>query len=145
MYCSYHQNYHPLFISQPHTLLFLLTQIHMASCPPFDFSGKYYQTSSDGCLRQTSFFAGKAVLNQGVGYSVILGFGAFFAFFTSFLVRTSVFSSLINYLLLVSVNVYWRRFGSRNVMLELVIRQSGSTRLEEMLKQDSLQVLLYLR
>nr|XP_043629401.1 urea-proton symporter DUR3 [Erigeron canadensis] len=58
----------------------------MATCPPLDFSGKYYQTSGDSCLRQNSFFEGKAVLNQGVGYSVILGFGAFFAFFTSFLV-----------------------------------------------------------
>ncbi|KAK1417843.1 hypothetical protein QVD17_26977 [Tagetes erecta] len=58
----------------------------MASCPPFDFSGEYYHTSGDNCVRQSSFFAGKAVLNQGVGYSVILGFGAFFAFFTSFLV-----------------------------------------------------------
>ncbi|KAI3703619.1 hypothetical protein L1987_73811 [Smallanthus sonchifolius] len=58
----------------------------MATCPPFDFSGKYYQTSGDGCMRQDSFFGGKAVLNQIVGYSVILGFGAFFAFFTSFLV-----------------------------------------------------------
>ncbi|XP_076944569.1 urea-proton symporter DUR3-like [Bidens hawaiensis] len=59
----------------------------MATCPPFDFSGKYYETSGDStCVRQSSFFAGKAVLNQGVGYSVILGFGAFFAFFTSFLV-----------------------------------------------------------
>lgn len=37
-------------------------------------------------MRQSSFFQGKAVLNQGVGYSVILGFGAFFALFTSFLV-----------------------------------------------------------
>lgn len=61
----------------------------MASCPPFDFSGKYYQTSGDACLRQSNFFGGKAVLNQGVGYSVILGFGAFFAFFTSFLVSTT--------------------------------------------------------
>nr|AZL41241.1 high affinity plasma membrane urea transporter [Ceanothus thyrsiflorus] len=62
----------------------------MASqCPPFEFSGKYYHVSGDGsgsCVRQNSFFEGKAVLNQGVGYSVILGFGAFFAVFTSFLV-----------------------------------------------------------
>ncbi|KAM7264283.1 hypothetical protein ACFE04_001966 [Oxalis oulophora] len=58
------------------------------SCPPFGFSGKYYYNSDDGlsCVRQTSFFEGKAVLNQSVGYSVILGFGAFFAIFTSFLV-----------------------------------------------------------
>ncbi|KAK2991307.1 hypothetical protein RJ640_024572 [Escallonia rubra] len=60
----------------------------VASCPPFGFSGKYYHLSGDGgsCVRQSSFFEGKTVLNQGVGYSVILGFGAFFAFFTSFLV-----------------------------------------------------------
>ncbi|KVH91478.1 Sodium/solute symporter [Cynara cardunculus var. scolymus] len=57
------------------------------TCSPFQFSGNYYQLSGDGsCVRQSSFFGGKAVLNQGVGYSVILGFGAFFAFFTSFLV-----------------------------------------------------------
>ncbi|KAL5864162.1 hypothetical protein ACOSQ3_001676 [Xanthoceras sorbifolium] len=58
-------------------------------CPPFGFSGKYYHVAGDasgGCMRQSSFFQGKPVLNQGVGYSVILGFGAFFAFFTSFLV-----------------------------------------------------------
>ena len=60
----------------------------MASCPPFEFSSKYYQVSDGGgCVRQSSFFQGKAVLNQGVGYSVILGFGAFFAVFTSFLVN----------------------------------------------------------
>ncbi|PPS11369.1 hypothetical protein GOBAR_AA09272 [Gossypium barbadense] len=56
-------------------------------CPPFEFSGKYYDVQEGiGCVRQNSFFEGKAVLNQGLGYSVILGFGAFFAFFTSFLV-----------------------------------------------------------
>ncbi|XP_051137330.1 urea-proton symporter DUR3 [Andrographis paniculata] len=56
-------------------------------CPPLGFSGRYYrQDSGSGCLRQTSFFGGKPVLNQGVGYSVILGFGAFFAVFTSLLV-----------------------------------------------------------
>ncbi|KAM7490937.1 hypothetical protein LguiA_033858 [Lonicera macranthoides] len=59
----------------------------MATCPPLGFSGEYYRSSGDGsCVRQGSFFEGKAVLNQGVGYSVILGFGAFFAIFTSFLV-----------------------------------------------------------
>uniref|UniRef100_A0A803MCX0 Urea-proton symporter DUR3 n=1 Tax=Chenopodium quinoa TaxID=63459 RepID=A0A803MCX0_CHEQI len=55
-------------------------------CPPFGFAGKYYLNSEGSCVRQTSFFGGKPVLNQGVGYSVILGFGAFFAVFTSFLV-----------------------------------------------------------
>ncbi|KAL6005889.1 urea active transporter [Asimina triloba] len=59
----------------------------MASCPPFGYSSEYYSRSEGGdCVRQSSFFQGKPVLNQGVGYSVILGFGAFFAFFTSFLV-----------------------------------------------------------
>ncbi|XP_044503572.1 urea-proton symporter DUR3-like [Mangifera indica] len=60
----------------------------VSQCPPFSFSGKYYHVSEDGegCVRQSSFFQGKTVLNQGVGYSVILGFGAFFAVFTSFLV-----------------------------------------------------------
>ncbi|CAN1143991.1 Urea-proton symporter DUR3 [Linum perenne] len=60
----------------------------MASkCPPFDFSAKYYSgDGGGGCERQSSFFEGKPILGQGVGYSVILGFGAFFAVFTSFLV-----------------------------------------------------------
>ncbi|URD96286.1 Sodium:solute symporter family [Musa troglodytarum] len=58
-----------------------------SSCSPLGFGEKYYSLSSDGqCVRQSSFFGGKPVLNQGVGYSVILGFGAFFAVFTSFLV-----------------------------------------------------------
>ncbi|KAK9007765.1 hypothetical protein V6N11_074683 [Hibiscus sabdariffa] len=56
-------------------------------CPPLDFSGSYYDFHQGiGCVRQGSFFQGKAVLNQGLGYAVILAFGAFFAFFTSFLV-----------------------------------------------------------
>ncbi|KAJ9134972.1 hypothetical protein P3X46_032200 [Hevea brasiliensis] len=61
-----------------------------SGCPPFQFSAKYYHyqvsENGDGCLRQPSFFQGRPVLNQGVGYSVILGFGVFFAVFTSFLV-----------------------------------------------------------
>ncbi|XP_042503528.1 urea-proton symporter DUR3-like [Macadamia integrifolia] len=56
-------------------------------CPPFGLSAQYYTVGNDGsCIRQSSFFDGSASLNQGVGYGVILGFGAFFAFFTSFLV-----------------------------------------------------------
>lgn len=58
----------------------------LTNCPPFPHSAKYYHEDGGSCVRQTSFFGGKAVLNQGVGYSVILGFGAFFAVFTSFLV-----------------------------------------------------------
>ncbi|KAJ4729089.1 urea-proton symporter DUR3-like [Melia azedarach] len=60
--------------------------VSVSECPPFGFSGKYYHEDGGGCVRQSSFFQGKPVLNQGVGYSVILGFGAFFAVFTSFLV-----------------------------------------------------------
>lgn len=63
-------------------------------CPPFDFSAEYYEAAGAGrCVRQSSFFNDKAVLDQGIGYSVILGFGAFFAFFTSFLVSLHSFSS----------------------------------------------------
>ncbi|GMQ03931.1 hypothetical protein CsSME_00049537 [Camellia sinensis var. sinensis] len=58
----------------------------LPNCPPFEFAAKYYSGTGDSCVRQSSFFGGKAVLNQGVGYSVILGFGAFFAVSTSFLV-----------------------------------------------------------
>ncbi|KAL3689745.1 hypothetical protein R1sor_016054 [Riccia sorocarpa] len=57
------------------------------SCPPdLDFGQKYYSEVNGVCTRQTSFFGGQPVLGEGVGYAVVLGFGAFFAFFTSFLV-----------------------------------------------------------
>ncbi|KAL3694328.1 hypothetical protein R1sor_007979 [Riccia sorocarpa] len=56
------------------------------SCPPdLDFGSKYYSIVNGVCTRDTSFFGGQPVLAQGVGYAVVLGFGAFFAFFTSFL------------------------------------------------------------
>ncbi|CAL5436042.1 unnamed protein product [Camellia sinensis] len=57
----------------------------LPNCPPFEFTAKYYSCTGDSCVRQSSCFGGKAILNQGVGYSVILGFGPFFAVFTSFL------------------------------------------------------------
>lgn len=57
-----------------------------ATCPPTGLNGKYYVTEGGQCIRQSSFFEGKVILEQGVGYSVIIGFGAFFAVFTSFLV-----------------------------------------------------------
>ena len=51
---------------------------------------KYYFPLENGtCARQASFFGNEALLSQGVGYSIVLGFGAFFAVFTSFLVPTS--------------------------------------------------------
>ncbi|CAL5443248.1 unnamed protein product [Camellia sinensis] len=59
----------------------------LPNCPPFEFATKYYSGMGDSCVTQSSFFGGKVVLNQGVWYSVILGFGAFFAVFTSFLDR----------------------------------------------------------
>ncbi|PTQ26819.1 hypothetical protein MARPO_0339s0001, partial [Marchantia polymorpha] len=57
------------------------------SCPPdLTFGAKYYSLVDGVCTRDTSFFGDKPVLGQSVGYAVVLGFGAFFAFFTSFLV-----------------------------------------------------------
>ncbi|WOL04353.1 urea-proton symporter DUR3 [Canna indica] len=57
------------------------------TCPPLGFGAEYYTATSDGrCVRQSSYFGDNPVLNQGVGYSVVLGFGAFFAVFTSLLV-----------------------------------------------------------
>ncbi|GMQ06942.1 hypothetical protein CsSME_00051344 [Camellia sinensis var. sinensis] len=61
----------------------------LPNCPPFEFATKYYSGMGDSCVTQSSFFGGKVVLNQGVWYSVILGFGAFFAVFTSFLDKLS--------------------------------------------------------
>ncbi|KAG2282995.1 hypothetical protein Bca4012_051673 [Brassica carinata] len=57
-----------------------------ARCPPFDFSAKYYHGGGSECERQKNFFDDSTRLDQSVGYAVILGFGAFFAVFTSFLV-----------------------------------------------------------
>ncbi|CAN7043391.1 hypothetical protein BRARA_B02831 [Brassica rapa] len=58
----------------------------LARCPPFDFSAKYYHGGGSECERQKNFFDDSTRLDQSVGYAVILGFGAFFAVFTSFLV-----------------------------------------------------------
>jgi hypothetical protein len=59
-----------------------------AVCPPgLPWGAKYYTDVGGVCTRDTSFFGGKPVLNQGVGYAVVLGFGAIFAVATSFLVR----------------------------------------------------------
>ncbi|KAI5056646.1 hypothetical protein GOP47_0028464 [Adiantum capillus-veneris] len=46
----------------------------------------YYTEQAGACVRQDSYFEGAALLSQGVGYGIVLGFGAFFAVFTSFLV-----------------------------------------------------------
>ncbi|KAH7430303.1 hypothetical protein KP509_09G092500 [Ceratopteris richardii] len=46
----------------------------------------YFTESNGECLRQKSFFEDTALLSQGVGYAIVLGFGAFFAVFTSLLV-----------------------------------------------------------
>ncbi|KAL0324110.1 UNVERIFIED_CONTAM: Urea-proton symporter DUR3 [Sesamum calycinum] len=81
----------------------LMASSPATSCPPFKFSAKYYHEDGGGCFRQASFFEGKAVLNQGVGYSVILGFGL---------------SSL-------SLPLSW--CGWRRGMWVLVTRQNGST------------------
>jgi SSS family transporter len=58
-----------------------------AVCPPgLPWGAKYYTDVGGVCTRDSSFFGGKPVLNQGVGYAVVLGFGAIFALVTSFLV-----------------------------------------------------------
>jgi len=55
---------------------------------PVDLPGlKYYSVIDGVCTRQESFFGGKPLLSQGIGYAVVLGFGALFALVTSFLVQ----------------------------------------------------------
>eukprot|EP00850_Spirogloea_muscicola_P004680 SM000020S06030 [mRNA] locus=s20:509810:514323:- [translate_table: standard] len=58
------------------------------NCPPDGVGlAKYYYVGPGGeCVRQASMFGGKALLSQGVGYGIVLGFGVFFAVFTSWLV-----------------------------------------------------------
>uniref|UniRef100_A0A0D9XMY9 Urea-proton symporter DUR3 n=1 Tax=Leersia perrieri TaxID=77586 RepID=A0A0D9XMY9_9ORYZ len=57
-------------------------------CPPAElgFGAEYYSVVNGVCSRAGSYFGGKPVLTQAVGYAVVLGFGAFFALFTTFLV-----------------------------------------------------------
>jgi urea-proton symporter len=61
------------------------------ACPPpgLGFGGQYYSVVDGVCTRAASYFGEKPVLDQAVGYAVVLGFGAFFALFTSFLVKIS--------------------------------------------------------
>jgi SSS family transporter len=65
-------------------------KLAMASgvCPPAElgFGAEYYSVVNGVCSRAGSYFGGRPVLTQAVGYAVVLGFGAFFALFTSFLV-----------------------------------------------------------
>ncbi|CAI5528189.1 unnamed protein product [Closterium sp. Naga37s-1] len=58
------------------------------NCPPGGFGmPQYFSTGSNGqCQQASSFFGGKPPLDISVGYAVVLGFGAFFAVFTSWLV-----------------------------------------------------------
>ncbi|CAI7926153.1 unnamed protein product [Closterium sp. NIES-53] len=57
------------------------------NCPPDGFGlPQFFYNNSGSCAQQTSFFDGQPVLSVGVGYAVVLGFGAFFAVFTSWLV-----------------------------------------------------------
>ncbi|KAI5076039.1 hypothetical protein GOP47_0008895 [Adiantum capillus-veneris] len=51
-----------------------------------DCPDRYYTFVNGSCVRQSSFFGGTALLSQGVGYAIVLGFGALFAVLTSFLV-----------------------------------------------------------
>jgi hypothetical protein len=70
-------------------------KLAMASgvCPPAElgFGAEYYSVVNGVCSRAGSYFGGRPVLTQAVGYAVVLGFGAFFALFTSFLVSLRSF------------------------------------------------------
>jgi len=53
---------------------------------------KYWTDHVEGeyagmCVKQTSFFGGTPLLDEGVGYAIVLGFGIFFSIVTTFLVR----------------------------------------------------------
>lgn len=56
------------------------------ACPADLPGAQYYHVVNGVCSRQTSYFGGVPLLSQGIGYSVVLGFGALFAVVTSFLV-----------------------------------------------------------
>ncbi|KAG0570237.1 hypothetical protein M758_6G141600 [Ceratodon purpureus] len=56
------------------------------ACPVGLPGSEYYSVINGVCTRQESFFGGKPMLSQGIGYAVVLGFGALFALVTSFLV-----------------------------------------------------------
>ncbi|TVU10535.1 hypothetical protein EJB05_44072, partial [Eragrostis curvula] len=64
-------------------------------CPPpeLGFGGEYYSVVNGVCSRATSFFGGKPPLGQ----AVVLGFGAFFAVFTSLL------RSFVRYILMAEI------------------------------------------
>lgn len=51
-----------------------------------DCANRFFTVVNGSCVRQSSFFGGTALLSQGVGYGIVLGFGALFAVLTSFLV-----------------------------------------------------------
>ncbi|MCO5564733.1 hypothetical protein L7F22_018401 [Adiantum nelumboides] len=51
-----------------------------------DCADSYHTVVNGLCVRQSSFFGGTPLLSQGVGYAIVLGFGALFAVVTSFLV-----------------------------------------------------------
>ena len=49
---------------------------------------EYYHNADGQCMLNESFFGGKPPLDISWGYAVVLGFGAFFAVFTSWLVSS---------------------------------------------------------
>lgn len=56
------------------------------ACPADLPGAQYYSIINGVCTRQQSYFGGKPLLSQGIGYAVVLGFGALFAVLTSFLI-----------------------------------------------------------
>lgn len=65
------------------------------ACPAGLPGAQYYSVINGLCTRQDSYFGGKPLLSQGIGYAVVLGFGALFAVVTSFLVITKGLHGLI--------------------------------------------------
>mmetsp|Transcript_8216 Transcript_8216/g.11091 ORF Transcript_8216/g.11091 Transcript_8216/m.11091 type:complete len:80 (+) Transcript_8216:125-364(+) len=43
------------------------------------------------CAKDKDFFGDEPLLSEGVGYAIVLGFGAFFSVFTTFLASTPLF------------------------------------------------------
>ena len=44
---------------------------------------QYETLVGSSCVRDTSFFGGKAVLPEGAGYGIVIGFGLFFSLATA--------------------------------------------------------------
>ena len=59
----------------------------MASYCAYDSPTPEYYTDAATCTRQDSFFGGKAVLPEGAGYGIVIGFGVFFSLATGIIMK----------------------------------------------------------